>query len=63
MATCRDCAQVLTTNEIGISLRLLGRDGKQLLCRNCIAQQFQVDPAVIDRKIEQFRRQGCPLFV
>ncbi len=63
MQLCQHCAAVLTTNEIGISLRLLGRDGKNLRCRDCLAKELKVDPEIIDRKIQQFREMGCPLFV
>ena len=63
MEKCQICTKALTTNEIGISLRLLGRDGSRILCRECLAQELKIDPALIDRKIQQFRSQGCPLFV
>lgn len=63
MDHCQNCGQTLSTNEIGISLRLLGRDGRRILCRECLALELKVDPALIDRKIEQFKRMGCPLFV
>lgn len=63
MDNCQKCGKKLSTNEIGISLRLLGRDGRRILCRECLAQELKVDPALIDRKIEQFKRMGCPLFV
>lgn len=63
MHTCENCGNSLSTNEIGISLRLLGRSGEHLRCRECLAQQLKVDPALIDKKIEQFRKMGCPLFV
>lgn len=63
MDNCLKCAKKLSTNEIGISLRLLGRDGSRILCRECLARELKVDPVLIDRKIEQFKRMGCPLFV
>lgn len=63
MSRCQQCDNPLTTNEIGISLRLMGRDGRILLCRGCLAERLKVEPAIIDKKIEQFKNQGCPLFV
>lgn len=63
MQECQFCKKKLSTNEIGISLRLLGRDGKRLLCRECLATDLRIDPSLIDKKIEQFKKQGCPLFV
>lgn len=63
MKQCPRCGKTLSTNEIGISLRLLGRDGSRLLCRECLAAELKVEPDVIDQKIRQFKNQGCPLFV
>ncbi len=63
MHSCECCEKALQTNEIGISLRLLGRDGRRFLCRECLAKEFHVDVEVVDRKIEQFKAQGCPLFI
>ena len=63
MQVCKNCSKSLSTNEIGISMRLLGRDGKNLFCRECLAKELKVSPEVIDKKIEQFRAMGCPLFV
>lgn len=63
MRLCQQCKKELTTNEQGISLRLLGRDGKRLLCRECLAAELGVDPCVIDKKIQQFKDMNCPLFV
>lgn len=63
MEVCQSCAKSLSTNEIGISMRLLGRDGRNLFCRECLARELKIDPALVDKKIEQFRKMGCPLFV
>lgn len=63
MRQCQTCNRELTTNEIGISMRLLGKDGKRLLCRQCLAQELNVDIAVIEKKIQQYKKMGCPLFV
>jgi len=63
MENCHHCRKSLSTNEIGISLRLLGKDGKRMLCRDCLALALNVTPAVIDKKIDQYKKMGCPLFV
>jgi len=63
MQVCQHCAKALSTNEIGISMRLLGRDGRSLFCRECLAKELKIEPELIDRKIEQFKKMGCPLFV
>ena len=63
MQACQYCSRTLSTNEIAISMRLLGRDGRALFCRECLARELKISPELIDKKIEQFRSMGCPLFV
>lgn len=63
MQACQCCSRTLSTNEIAISMRLLGRDGRALFCRECLARELKISPELIDKKIEQFRSMGCPLFV
>ena len=63
MQACQCCSRTLSTNEIAISMRLLGRDGRVLFCRECLARELKASPELIDKKIEQFRSMGCPLFV
>lgn len=33
------------------------------LCRICLARELDVSPELIDEKIEEFKKQGCTLFV
>ena len=49
MARCMQCGKELTHNEIG--------------AKQCLAEHLGVTPELIDEKIEQFKRQGCTLFV
>lgn len=32
-------------------------------CKQCLSKHLGVTPELIDEKIEQFKRQGCTLFV
>lgn len=63
METCMKCAAPLSFNEIGAHKKFLGRGAQTFLCKACLAKKLKVSPAVIDQKIEQFKRQGCALFV
>ena len=36
---------------------------EQFFCKQCLAEHLGVTPELIDEKIEQFKRQGCTLFV
>lgn len=60
---CRQCGADLSADEIGLHLKLVNRGDTTYLCKACLAGLFRVDPALLDEKIEQFRLQGCTLFV
>lgn len=63
MAACLQCGRPLTSDEVAVYHKLVRRDATDFLCKTCLAAYFNVDEAKIDQKIEQFKRQGCMLFV
>ena len=63
MEVCMRCGKELTYNEIGAHKKFINRGSTQFLCRECLAEKLEVDPQLIDQKIEQFKLQGCTLFV
>ena len=63
MSGCIRCGRSLTGNEIGAHKKFVNRGSTEFFCRDCLAVYLDVDPELIDRKIEQFKQQGCTLFV
>lgn len=63
MEKCMQCGRQLTYNEIGAHKKFINRGSREYLCKNCLAAKLDVTVEDIDRKIEQFRQQGCTLFV
>ena len=63
MSACMDCGKNLTYNEIGAYKKFVNRGSRSFLCKQCLAQKLDVTTEDIDRKIEQFKQQGCTLFV
>lgn len=57
------CGKTLTFNEIGAHKKFINRGSKEFLCKQCLAEKLGVTAEDIDRKIEQFKMQGCTLFV
>ena len=57
------CGGQLTFNEIGAHKKFINRSSRQFLCKKCLAEKLGVTEEDIDRKIEQFKMQGCTLFV
>nr|WP_300838187.1 hypothetical protein [uncultured Acetatifactor sp.] len=59
---CMECGKPLSFNEIGAYKKFVNRGSTRFLCKACLAQKLNVTTEEIDRKIEQFRMQGCTLF-
>lgn len=60
---CIQCGKALTYNEIGAHKKFINRGSTEFLCRTCLAGKLNVPAELIDEKIEQFKLQGCTLFV
>lgn len=63
MSTCMKCGRELTFIDIGAHRKFINRGSTQYLCKECLAARLDVTVEDIDRKIEQFKLQGCTLFV
>ncbi len=63
MDGCMICGKPLSYNEIGAHKKFINRGSKAFLCKACLAAKLGVTTEEIDRKIEQFKAQGCTLFV
>ena len=60
---CMQCGKSLTYNEVGAYKKFVNRGSRQFLCKACLAGKLDVTVEDIDRRIEQFKAQGCTLFV
>ena len=63
MSVCVKCGKNLTYNEIGAYRKFVNRGAKDFLCNECLAKRLGISPKRIDQKIEEFKLQGCTLFV
>ena len=52
----------LDKDTIGINKKLLGEDGKNFYCMDCLADYLGCDVQDILDKIEEFKEEGCNLF-
>ena len=57
------CKQCLDKNEIGLNKKLLGKNIKIFFCLNCLANELEITPEELFAKIEDFKAQGCTLFM
>lgn len=62
MTNCMNCGRPLTADEVAVHRKLVSREASRFMCKSCLAAYFDVTEDKIDRKIIQFKRQGCLLF-
>lgn len=59
---CYSCGKKpLSKNEIGVNKKLL--DADNFYCLECLANYLETDVESIMEKIEEFKEQGCELFL
>lgn len=63
MKKCYECNKELYKDEIALSRKLLGRNIQQFLCINCLGKFLDIDVRMLTEKIEQFKEEGCSLFI
>lgn len=60
---CDKCGQELTKDEIALMKKLISRNAVEFLCLGCLAQYIGTTIEELKDKIEQFKEEGCGLFV
>ena len=63
MKSCTNCSKNLEKDEIALCKKLLGKKTKQFLCIECLGDYLNTDKELLLQKIEQFKEEGCTLFV
>lgn len=63
MTSCIKCGIELTFNEIGAYKKFINRGSREFMCKKCLADKLNISTDDIDKKIQQFKEQGCTLFV
>ncbi len=61
---CIACQKDIKEKDtIGINKKLLGEDIKNFYCMDCLADYLECDVQDILDKIEEFKEEGCKLFL
>lgn len=64
MKTCIACGKgPLSKDEIGINKKLLGEQAENFYCMDCLADYLEVETQDLLDKIEEFKEEGCKLFL
>ena len=60
---CEVCEKKLTKDEIALNKKLISKDTKQFMCLECLARYLDTSVEVLLEKIEEFKEEGCTLFI
>ena len=60
---CCECNCNLKKDEVALTLKLLGTDSDDLYCLSCLAGYLECDIDDLTIKIQEFKEQGCTLFL
>ncbi len=60
---CIDCDKDLSKDEVALSQKMLGREIKDFYCIKCLADYLDCFQDDLEVKIQEFKEQGCTLFL
>lgn len=60
---CADCGKPITKDEAALSRKLIDPDTEELYCLSCMAENFGCTQDDLKIKIQEFKEQGCTLFL
>lgn len=64
MAICYVCGKSdLSKDEVGLTKKLIDKNAKQFYCLTCLADQLEVTEDELLDKVEEFKNEGCTLFL
>ena len=60
--SCESCGAVLDGCDIGAYRKLIHREAKTFLCRECLAKELGWSREYLEQNIALYIKQGCTLF-
>lgn len=60
---CKKCNQLLSSDEIAITKKLINRGTTIYYCADCLAEAFDIQRSDIEAKIQYYKNLGCTLFI
>ena len=61
--TCCECGKRLIKDERALCQKLLGVDVEDFYCLDCLAEYLECAKTDLEVKIQEFKEQGCELFL
>lgn len=59
---CAACGRKLTSDEQGLSRKLINRGTPTMYCLNCLGEMFHMPQEQLQELINRLRAAGCTLF-
>lgn len=60
---CCGCGKALSKDEIALNKKLIDRHVKEWMCLDCMSEHFGCEAEDLQIKIDEFKEQGCTLFL
>jgi len=60
---CVECSRKLTKDEIALNKKLISLDLEEYSCLDCLSISFGCEINDLKIKIDEFKEQGCTLFI
>ena len=60
---CCDCGKTLKKDEVALSRKLIDSETVEFYCLPCMAENFGCTEEDLQIKIQEFKEQGCTLFL
>lgn len=61
--TCCGCGKLLSKDEVALNKKLIDKEVKEFMCLFCMSDQFGCEVEDLQVKIDEFKEQGCTLFL
>ena len=60
---CCECKKLLVKDEIALTKKLIDPDSEEFYCIPCMADYLGCTEQDLKEKIQEFKEQGCTLFL
>lgn len=60
---CIECNRRISKDEISLNKKLIDFESDSFYCLHCMAELFNCTTTDLQIKIEEFKEQGCTLFM
>ena len=60
---CCDCGRTLKKDEVALTRKLIDVDTEEFYCLDCLSEFLGCTVQDLKEKIQEFKEQGCTLFL